>query len=60
MFVFELETCKVKKNVEAYAAGLYDVNRVRDKWDGGLTPEEVEIKKIRFCFREIKRNTYYE
>ena len=33
VFVFDLETHNDEEFAEAYAAGLYDVNRLRDKWD---------------------------
>ena len=32
VFVFDLETYNDQKFAEAYAAGLYDVNRLRDRW----------------------------
>ena len=45
MFVFDLETHNNQEFAEAYAVGLYDVNRLRDKWNRGLTPNEVMIEK---------------
>ena len=36
---------KDEEFAEAYAAGLYDVNRSRDKWDKDLTPDETAIEK---------------
>ena len=53
VFVFDLETHKDREFAEAYAAGLYDVNRLRDKWDRDLTTDELETegKCYRFsCF----------
>ena len=45
VFVFDLETHNDQEFAEAYAAGLYDVNRLRDKWDGDLTSNELAIEK---------------
>ena len=45
VFVFDLETHNDQEFAEAYAAGLYDVNRLRDKWDGDLTPDELVIER---------------
>ena len=45
MFVFDLETHNHKEFPEAFAAGLYDVNRLRDKWDRDLTFAEIVIGK---------------
>ena len=45
MFVFDLETYSDQEFAEAYAAGLYDVYRLRDKWDRDLTPDEIVIEK---------------
>ena len=45
VFVFDLETHNDEEFVEAYAAGLYDVNRLRDKWDRDLTPDELIIER---------------
>ena len=39
VFVFDLETHNDQEFAEAYAAGLYDVNRLKDKWDRDLTPD---------------------
>ena len=43
LFVFELQTLNDQEFAEAYAAGLYDVNRLRDKWDRDFTPDEIVI-----------------
>ena len=40
MFVFDLETHNDQEFSEAYAAG-FDLNRLRDKWNGDLTDERV-------------------
>ena len=45
VFVFDLETHNDEEFAEAYAAGLYDVNRLRDKWDRDLTSDELIIEK---------------
>ena len=45
VFVFDLETHNDNEFAEAYAAGLYDVNRLRDKWDRDLTSNELAIAK---------------
>ena len=44
-FVFDLETHSDQEFAEAYAAGLYDVNRLRDRWDKYLTTDEIVIEK---------------
>ena len=38
VLVFGLETNKDQEFAEACAAGLYDVNRLREMWNKGLTP----------------------
>ena len=40
MFVFDLETRNNQELAEAYAAGMYDVNQLRD-----LTPDEIVLEK---------------
>ena len=45
VFVFDLETCNVVRFAKAYAAGLNDVNRFRDRWDGDLTVDEIVTEK---------------
>ena len=45
VFVFDLETHNDQEFAESYAAGLYDVNLLGDKWDRDLTVEEIEIEK---------------
>ena len=45
VFVFDLETHNDQEFAEAYAAGLYDVNRLHDKWDRDLTPDELVIER---------------
>ena len=45
VFVFDLETHNDEEFAEAYAAGLYDVNRLHDKWDRDLTPDELIIER---------------
>ena len=41
MFVFDLETYNDQELAKSYAAGLYDVNRLRDRCDRDLTPDAV-------------------
>ena len=44
--VFYFEIYNDKEFAEAYAAGLYDVNCLRDRWDRDLTPEEIKIDRV--------------
>ena len=43
VFVFGLETYNDQEFAEAYAAGLYDVNRLRVRWNRALTSDELLI-----------------
>ena len=45
VFVFDLETHNDNEFAETYAAGLYDVNRLRDCWHRDLTPHELVIER---------------
>ena len=45
VFVFDLETHNDQEFAETYAAGLYDVNRLHDKWDRDLTPDELVMER---------------
>ena len=45
VFVFDLETHNDQEFAEAYAAGLYDVNRLRDRWHRDLTSSELIIER---------------
>ena len=45
VFVFDLETHNDQEFAEPYAAGLYDVNRLRDRWYRDLTSDELVIEK---------------
>ena len=45
VFVFDLETHNDQEFAEAYAAGLFDVNRLKDKWDRELTGDELVIER---------------
>ena len=45
VFVFDLETHNDQEFAEAYAAGLYNENRLRDKRDKDLAPDEIIIEK---------------
>ena len=45
VFVFDLETHNDQEFAETYGAGLYDVNRFRDKWDRDLTSNELVIER---------------
>ena len=57
MFVFDFETYKDQEFAEAYAAGLFDVNRLRDRWDTDLTCDEIEIeRKLVISFDKSCRN----
>ena len=56
MFVFDLETCKDQKFAEAYTAGLYVVNRLRDKGNRDLTPDEIVTKKDNITFLDDGSN----
>ena len=45
VFVFDLETHNDQEFAEAYAVGLYDVNRLRDRWHRDLTSNELIIER---------------
>ena len=45
VFVFDLETHNDQEFAEAYAARLYDVNHLRDKWNRDLTSDELIIER---------------
>ena len=45
VFVFDLETQNDNEFAETYGAGLYDVNRLRDKWHRDLTNNELVIER---------------
>ena len=45
VFEFDLETHNDQELAEAYAAGLYDVNRLRGKWDRDLTTDDLVMEK---------------
>ena len=45
VFVFDLETHNDQEIAEAYAAGLYDVNRLKDCWHRDLNSNEIEIER---------------
>ena len=45
VFVFDLETHNDKEFAEAYAAGLYDVNRLKDCWHRDLNSNELVIER---------------
>ena len=45
VFVFDLETHNDNEFAETYASGLYDVNRLRDRWHRDLTSEELIIER---------------
>ena len=50
VFVFDLETHNDNEFAETYASGLYDVNRLRDRWHGDLTSDELVIERKK-CYR---------
>ena len=43
--MFDLKTYNDQKFAEAYAAGLYNVNRLQDRWDRDLTRDEVVMEE---------------
>ena len=45
MYVFDLETCNDQEFAETCAAGLYDVNRLRGRWNRDLTTDELVIER---------------
>ena len=45
VFVFNLETHNDQGFAAAYAAGLYEVTRLRDWWDRDITVQEIETKR---------------
>ena len=45
VFVFDLETHNDQEFAEAYAAGLCDENRLRDRWHRDLTSDELIIER---------------
>ena len=42
---FDLETYNYQEFAKAYAARLYDVNCLRDRWDRDLTVQEIEAER---------------
>ena len=45
VFVFDLETHIDNEFAETYASGLYDKNRLRDRWHRDLTSDELVIER---------------
>ena len=45
VFVFDLETYNDQEFAEAHAAGLCDVNPLRDKWNRDFTCKEIDIER---------------
>ena len=45
MFLFHLEIYNDQEFAKSYAAGLYDVNRLRNRWDRDLTSDETVTEK---------------
>ena len=45
MFVFDLETYNNQGIAESYAGELYDVNRLGDKWNRGLSSDELQTER---------------
>ena len=45
VLVFDLETYNDQEFAEAYATGLYDVNCLKDNWNGDLTSDESVIER---------------
>ena len=50
VLVFDLETYNNQKLAEAYAAGFCDVNRLCDRWEKDLTPDEIVIERKCYLF----------
>ena len=45
VFVFDLDTHNEQEFAEAFTAGVYDVNRLRNGWDRDLTPNGIMLGK---------------
>ena len=47
VFAFDLETCNIENQLycEAYAAGVYHLNRLYECFKGDLTEKELEIER---------------
>ena len=45
VFMFDIETHNDQEFAEAYAAGLYDENGLRDKWDRDVTVQEMKTER---------------
>ena len=45
VFVFDLQAFNVENFAESYAAVLFDVSRLQDRWDRDLTPDEIVTEK---------------
>ena len=45
VFINDLETKNDQVFAETYAAGLYDVNYLQDRWDKDLTVQETETEE---------------
>ena len=47
VFAFDLETCNVENQLycEAYAAGVYHLNRLYECFNGDLTEKELQIER---------------
>ena len=47
VFAFDLETCNVKNQLifEAYAAGVYQLNRLYECFNGDLTEKELQNER---------------
>ena len=50
MLVFDLEKYNDQECAEAYGLELYDVNRLRDRWERDLTPDEKVTEKRLLSF----------
>ena len=45
VFLFDFETYNAQEIAEAYPSSLYDVNRLGDRWNRVLTPEEIQTER---------------
>ena len=47
MFGFDLETCNVDNQIycEAFAASVYHLSRLNERFKGDLTEKEIEIER---------------
>ena len=58
VFAFDLETCNVKNQLycEAYAAGVYHLNRLYECFNGDLTEKELEMEREKIHAFDREKN----